>query len=74
MNDIRTIRGYPADGNGAQTLDIELELSAASESVTLSDTKEAGLVALRVAPEMEERRGGRIELSTGETGEGQALG
>ena len=74
VRDIRTIRARRPDASGAQALDIELELSAASGPVTLSDTKEAGLVALRVAPELEERRGGRITLSTGARGESEAWG
>jgi Methane oxygenase PmoA len=74
VHDTRTLRGYAADANGARILDVELKLCAASDTATLSDTKEAGLVALRVAPEMEERRGGRITLSTGATGEGEAWG
>lgn len=72
--DRRTVCGFPADQHGVRILDMDLELSAAAGAVTLHDTKEAGLVALRLAPELEERRGGRITLSTGAVGEAESWG
>lgn len=74
LQDARVLRAWKPDGRGAQALDIELRLSPIGREVQLSDTKEAGLIALRVAPELEERRGGRITLSSGAVGEAAAWG
>jgi Methane oxygenase PmoA len=67
------IRAYePVDGSMA--IDFDVALTASNGTVTLGDTKEAGIVAVRVAPSMEERRGGRIENSLGAVGEAECWG
>ena len=68
----RALQFYPEQPDGSRFFDIRTTLLAPpGHSVTLADTKDAGLVALRVAPSMEERRGGRIEKSDGVAGEEQ---
>jgi len=74
LDDIRTLRAAAPGSDGSQTLDVESTMRATYGSVVLGDTKEAGLVAVRVAPAMEERRGGRIELSSGAVGEAASWG
>ncbi|WP_431278634.1 PmoA family protein [Leifsonia poae] len=74
LDDTRILTAAAAAVDGSQALDVETVMRASSGSVVLADTKEAGLVALRVAPALEERRGGRIELSTGAVGEAFAWG
>lgn len=74
LDDIRVLRASAPRADGSQTLDIESTMRAAYRRVVLGDTKEAGLVAVRVAPAMEERRGGRIELSSGAVGEAASWG
>lgn len=74
LRDRRVLRRHPEVGAGSRALDIESTLVAAWGPVVLGDTKEAGLVALRVAPVMEERRGGSIVLSTGASGESESWG
>jgi hypothetical protein len=74
LTDVRVLRAWRPDGHGVQTLDVAMTLTAASAAVHLSDTKEAALVAVRVTPQLEERRGGRITLSTGAVGEAEAWG
>lgn len=74
LNDVRVLRAWRPDDRGVQTLDMQMAVRAVSAPVHLSDTKEAGLVAVRVIPQIEERRGGRITLSTGAVGEAEAWG
>lgn len=74
FDDIRMLRASAPRSDGSQTLDIESRMHAAYGPVVLGDTKEAGLVAVRVAPAMEERRGGCIELSSGAVGEAASWG
>jgi hypothetical protein len=74
LDDTRILTGSGPTADGSQTLDVESVLRASNGTVVLGDTKEAGLVALRVAPSLEERRGGRIELSTGTVGEADSWG
>jgi hypothetical protein len=74
LDDIRMLTASAPAADGSQTLDIESVLRVSNGTVVLGDTKEAGLVALRVSPALEERRGGRIELSTGAVGEADSWG
>lgn len=74
LTDVRVLRAWRPDDRGVQTLDMLMSARAASVPVHFSDTKEAGLVAVRVNPQIEERRGGRITLSTGAVGEAEAWG
>jgi hypothetical protein len=70
----RRIRAYPLAPDGTQQLDVAGILIAGYGPVVLADTKEAGMVAVRVAPSIEERHGGRIQTATGAVGEAQAWG
>jgi hypothetical protein len=74
LEDTRTLVASAALGDGSQTVDVQSVLRASGGPVVLADTKEAGLVAVRVTPALEERRGGRIELSTGAVGENDCWG
>lgn len=74
LRDRKVVRRHPEAPDGSRALDVESTLEAAWGPVVLGDTKEAGLVALRVAPAMEERRGGSIVLSTGAEGESESWG
>jgi hypothetical protein len=74
LDDTRVLRATAPRSDGSHTLDIESTIRAAYGRVVLGDTKEAGLVAVRVAPALEERRGGRIVLSSGEVGEAASWG
>jgi hypothetical protein len=61
---------------GLRIIDYGVELSAAYGPVTLGDTKEAGLLSIRVASSMDGNRpdGGRIQNSFGGTGEAETWG
>jgi hypothetical protein len=74
LSERRVLRAFPPAADGTQALDLDATLVASAGTVTLGDTKEAGLVAVRVAPSLEGRRGGRIQLSSGEVGETEAWG
>jgi hypothetical protein len=74
LGESRILRAHAPLDDGSQALDLDATLTATAGTVKLADTKEAGLVAVRVNPAMEERRGGRIETSTGAVGEAAAWG
>jgi hypothetical protein len=74
LSEQRTIRAHRPNADGTQALDLEGTLIAGAGPVRLGDTKEAGLVAVRLAPSLEERRGGQIQTATGAVGEAQAWG
>ena len=58
----------------ASLIDIDLTLTAGEEDVLFGDTKEGGLIALRVASSMDVLRGGRMENSLGGVNEGDLWG
>lgn len=60
--------------NGLRVLDLDVHLSAGQAAVTLGDTKEAGLCAVRVASSMRTAQGGKIVNAEGKTGEKQTWG
>ena len=62
------------DLGDARAIDIHVSLNAAEGDVVFGDTKEAGMVALRVASTMDEARGGRLENAEGGVGEAQIYG
>ena len=62
------------DLGDARAIDIHVSLTAAEEDVLFGDTKEAGMVGLRVATTMDEVRGGRLENAEGGVGEAQIYG
>lgn len=73
LNETRTMRFFALD-DGARGVDLTVALTpaAAGEAVTLADTKEAGLCAVRVAKEMSD--GGTITTAAGKTGEKDTWG
>ena len=62
------------DLGDARAIDIHVSLNAAEGDVVFGDTKEAGMVALRVATTMDEVRGGRVENADGAVGEAEVFG
>jgi hypothetical protein len=74
IDDLRVLRVHPPASDGSRALDVETTMTPSGERIVLGDTKEAGLVAIRLAPALEERRGGRIELATGAVGEAESWG
>jgi len=74
LHDQRLLHAFPAAPDGSRILDITSCMTPVADPVTFIDTKEAGLISVRVLPSMEGRRGGRITLSTGATGEEQSWG
>jgi len=73
LSERRTITVYnlPAD---ARMLDLEVRLTASDGPVTLGDTKEAGLVSVRVATTMDGDNGGLIENGAGGAREASTWG
>ena len=59
--------------SGEWLIDYEVELRPVGE-VVLGDTKEAGVLAVRVAPSITVRRGGRLTNSWGGVNEGEVWG
>jgi len=55
-------------------LDIDVELSPILEEVTFGDTKEGGMISVRVASSMDVERGGKIENSYGGINEAETWG
>ena len=51
LNEVRTVRFIPY-ADGARAVDLTVKLSAARDDVTLGDTKEAGLAAVRVSSQI----------------------
>jgi hypothetical protein len=75
LKETRTLRFF-ADADGTRGIDLTVALTpAGAEAVTFADTKEAGIAAVRVHPEIgngekgDKRRQGKLTLSTGATGE-----
>ncbi|MEX2719230.1 MAG: DUF6807 family protein [Candidatus Sigynarchaeum springense] len=54
---------------GLQTIDFSIALTAINDDVRFGDTKEGGLLAVRVATSMDGDKGGRIENFYGAVGE-----
>jgi methane monooxygenase PmoA-like len=75
LTETRLVSAYPELPDGSRILDLVLHLAAPpGRPVTLGDTKEAGLAAVRVAVPMEERRGGRVENAAGVAGADRCWG
>jgi hypothetical protein len=62
------------DARGAALLDQDLTLTACAGPVTLGDTKEGGMISVRVASSMDVDRGGRIENAYGGIDEAETWG
>lgn len=73
LDEVRELRAYNA-GSECRLLDYTLELTATYGPVTFGDTKEAGLLALRVATAMDGDKGGLIRNSEGGRTEAECWG
>ncbi|MEM3545693.1 MAG: PmoA family protein [Candidatus Bathyarchaeia archaeon] len=60
--------------NGLRIVDVEVDLKASYGDVKLGDTKEGGIISLRVAPSMRGITGGTIRNSRGGVGEEECWG
>jgi hypothetical protein len=63
-----------AVGDDARLFDFDVCFTATEYDVRFGDTKEGGILSLRVAPAMDGDHGGRIENSYGATGESECWG
>lgn len=61
-------------GETTAILDLEIELTAEAHTATFGDTKEGGIVSVRVASALDASATGRIENSVGAVGEGECWG
>jgi hypothetical protein len=73
LDETRTVRLYNAGAN-TRLLDYTLTLKAAYGDVTFNDTKEAGLLSIRVATSMDGTENGLITNSEGGIGEADCWG
>ncbi|MBI3911815.1 MAG: PmoA family protein [Armatimonadetes bacterium] len=73
LSERRTIRLYNTEPE-RRLLDYEVTFIASHGDVHFGDTKEGGIVAVRVATSMDAKRGGRIENEVGGVGEAQCWG
>jgi len=73
LDEKRTIRLYNAGAN-VRLLDYELSLTANYGEVTFNDTKEAGLLSIRVASSMDGKEDGLITNSESGIGESECWG
>jgi hypothetical protein len=69
----RTLTAYAVSGN-ARIFDLEVCFTATECDVRFGDTKEGGILAMRVASSMAGESGGRIENSYGGAGEAECWG
>ncbi|MEW2263399.1 PmoA family protein [Streptomyces sp. NPDC047853] len=74
LTERRTLCFHSPLPDGSRLIDVSTTLAPVDGPLRLGDTKEAGMVALRVAPPMEEARGGRIENAEGAVGEARCWG
>jgi len=65
---------FYALGGGERLFDLEVTFRMTEGPVTFRDTKEGGLVSVRVASSMDVRNGGRIENGFGGVNEGETWG
>jgi hypothetical protein len=59
---------------GARTFDEKVTFTASYGKAVFGDTKEGGIMAFRIRPEIEAEKGGTITLATGEVGEKDCWG
>jgi len=71
LNETRTI-GFVAYPDGSRAIDLTIALTAAGQDVTLGDTKEAGLCAIRVASQISKHP--TLTNSHGDNGEKKVWG
>ena len=72
LKETREMRFYNV--SPARLVDIDVTVTALEEDVLFGDTKEGGIVAIRVASSMDVTSGGRIENSSGDINEGEVWG
>lgn len=65
---------FYAMSDNARLMDITVELTGTDEPAVFGDTKEAGLIAARVHPDIREDRGGKLTSSNGASGAGEVWG
>ena len=70
LKETRTLR-FAQDADGARTIDLTIVLTPAGGAVTLADTKEAGLAAVRVHPEIGTDKGPKATLTNSAGGKGE---
>lgn len=73
LDEVRTVRLYNV-GIEQRLLDYEVTLTANYGDVVFGDTKEAGIISIRVASSMDGVRGGTIENANGGRGESDCWG
>jgi hypothetical protein len=73
LNEERRVRVYNV-GEGQRLFDYSVVLMADFNDVTFGDTKEAGIISVRVATTMDGARGGLIENADGGRGEAECWG
>lgn len=73
FEELREIRWYALPG-GVRLFDISVTFKMTEAALTFHDTKEGGLVSVRVASSMDVRNGGRIENGYGGINEGETWG
>ncbi len=73
LDETRKLRVYNV-GEGIRVFDYEITFTANYGEVTFNDTKEAGILSIRVASSMDGVRGGVIENSAGGKGESECWG
>ncbi|MEM2884703.1 MAG: PmoA family protein [Thermoproteota archaeon] len=73
LTERRTMRVYNASED-RRILDISVELSPVLEEVAFGDTKEGGIISVRVASSMDVERGGKIQNSYGGVNEAETWG
>ena len=72
LHEIRKMRFYNV--GPSRLIDYDITLTAAGQDVFFGDTKEGGILSLRVASSMDVPRGGRLENAIGGVGEGEVWG
>ena len=73
FEDVRDMRVYAIRGTD-RLVDVSVTLRMNRKDVTFRDTKEGGLLSVRMATPLEGRHGGKIENAYGATGQAEAWG
>ncbi|MGQ9523812.1 MAG: PmoA family protein [Armatimonadota bacterium] len=73
MDEVRSFRVY-AVPEGPRIADVVVTFCASAGELRLGDTKEGGIVSVRVATSMDGDKGGTIRISTGGRGERECWG
>lgn len=73
LEERRVLTAYAVSGE-ARIFDLDICFTATQCDLRFGDTKEGGIIAMRVAPSMDGDHGGRIENSYGGVGEAECWG